>query len=245
MSRMPIVTTAAAALAVSAVTAPALGAGQSSVADLAMTAQGAAAGAAAGAVARKRRAVYSDPEWLPVREQSAVHCLTVMRSGGCAPSGYPAMYIVPRQRWNGPPGSIPDPIYAAGFGIAHVGAKGYTCTAGRRNPSRGNWVWIDHGNRQVTLYFHLARVMVRNGQQVTPDTILGPMGRTGKCKGVYLHYERRIGKAAGRPDKALPLMINKACHGSELVRYPDILGVRNWADVPYNSIVWSDGTDCA
>lgn len=198
----------------------------------------------ASATTRKRRPIYSDPEWLPVREKSAVHCITVMRKGGCAARGHPAWYIVPRKQGSPHVGPIPDPVYAAGYGIVHVAAKGYTCSPGRRNPARGNWVWIDHGNRQVTVYFHLARVLVRNGQQVTPNTVLGPMGRTGKCKGTYLHYERRIGKAQGRPDKALPLMINKACHGTQLVRYPDILGVRTWARVPYNSIVRSDGANC-
>lgn len=240
MSRIPIVTAAATALIVSAVSAPV------ATAAPAGTAGPAVAAGSVAAVGARAKPIYSDPEWLPVREMSALHCTTVMRRGGCASGGHPALYVVPRngKRWGGPKGVVPDPIYAAGYGIVHVGARGLTCSAGGRNPARGNWVWIDHGKRQVTLYFHLARVMVRDGQQVTPNTLLGPMGRTGKCKGTYLHYERRIGKAAGRPEKALPPMANKACHGSTLVRYPGILGASAWSRLPYNSIIWSDGTRC-
>lgn len=243
MSRIPIVSTAAAALIVSGFAAPALG---TVGAPAGVTAPGTVAVVGAGAVV-KRQAVYSDPLWLPVREMSALHCTTVMRRGGCASGGHPALYIVPRngKRFGGPKGPVPEPVYAAGYGIVHVGAKGLSCQPGQRTAARGNWVWIDHGKRQVTLYFHLDRVMVRDGQQVTPNTLLGPMGRTGKCKGTYLHYERRIGKAAGRPEKGLPPMANRACHGSTLVRYPGVFGVRSWSKVPYNSIIWSNGTGCA
>ncbi len=67
----------------------------------------------------------------------------------------------------------------------------------------GNGVVIEHGPELETLYAHMARVFVREGQKVTRGDILGEMGRTGNATGTHLHYEVRL---RGRPVNPMPYM---------------------------------------
>lgn len=219
-------------------------------ASSAATAAGARGAEVTGAVA-KVRPKFSKPDWLPLRQETSVHCVRT----NCGPGqhGFWAIdFMAVRHpklrrtnRW-----PVRNPIYAAGYGVAHVGSRGNRCL-GLRRPSRpvkkrGNWVWIDHGRGQKTLYFHLAKIMVRDRQRVTPNTLLGPMGKSGKCgPDPYLHYERRWGRVDGDPQKSLAPLMRKACHGAKLVYYPRAFGVRSWDDVAWNSRVWSDGARCA
>lgn len=83
MSRIVITLAAGTALAAASFATPSAGA--VSAATGAPTASGAVA--AAVSPARAGSARYSDPEWLPVREQSALHCTTVMRKGVAPPVG--------------------------------------------------------------------------------------------------------------------------------------------------------------
>jgi murein DD-endopeptidase MepM/ murein hydrolase activator NlpD len=53
----------------------------------------------------------------------------------------------------------------------------------------GNHVYVQHANGRQSLYAHLSKVNVVKGQEVTRDTILGIMGRTGFATGIHLHLE--------------------------------------------------------
>lgn len=55
----------------------------------------------------------------------------------------------------------------------------------------GNYVMIEHRNRLVTLYAHLEKVQVKEGQKVAKGTVLGFMGNTGGSCGAHLHFELR------------------------------------------------------
>ena len=55
----------------------------------------------------------------------------------------------------------------------------------------GKHVIIDHGNGLTTLYAHLSKINVKNGEEVTTDTKLGEMGATGHAFGDHLHFEIR------------------------------------------------------
>lgn len=57
------------------------------------------------------------------------------------------------------------------------------------NASYGNMVKIDHGNGWFTLYAHLDRVYVSNGQQVSQGQEIGYMGNTGNSDGGHTHFE--------------------------------------------------------
>jgi len=60
----------------------------------------------------------------------------------------------------------------------------------------GNCVRIAHGNNLETLYGHLSRISVKEGQEVTAGEKIGEIGSTGHSTGTHLHYEvRKNGKA--------------------------------------------------
>ena len=56
----------------------------------------------------------------------------------------------------------------------------------------GNLVEVEHGQGIVTRYAHLSAFNVAPGQTVTPGTIVGLLGSTGRSTGPHLHYETRI-----------------------------------------------------
>ena len=53
----------------------------------------------------------------------------------------------------------------------------------------GNTVEITHGNGLITRYAHLDKILVAQGQSVSPATNLGLVGRTGRTTGANLHFE--------------------------------------------------------
>ncbi len=53
----------------------------------------------------------------------------------------------------------------------------------------GNHVIIDHGNGMKTLYAHLAKIEVKEGEKVTNDSIIGLVGSTGWSTGPHLHLQ--------------------------------------------------------
>jgi murein DD-endopeptidase MepM/ murein hydrolase activator NlpD len=55
----------------------------------------------------------------------------------------------------------------------------------------GNSIIVDHGNGLTSLYAHLSKINVQDGQEVTTDTKLGEMGASGHAFGDHLHFEVR------------------------------------------------------
>jgi len=58
----------------------------------------------------------------------------------------------------------------------------------------GKCVKIDHGYGYVSVYAHLSKITVREGQKVTRNDLVGLVGNTGLSTGPHLHYEVRINK---------------------------------------------------
>lgn len=56
----------------------------------------------------------------------------------------------------------------------------------------GKVIKIDHGYGYITLYGHLRKILVKNGDKVTRHQKIALMGSTGKSTGPHLHYEVRI-----------------------------------------------------
>lgn len=80
--------------------------------------------------------------------------------------------------------------------IAHSAGKVIFCQTGYKNAkgskgnaSYGNCVKIDHGNGYATLYAHLNKVYVANGQSVEQGQAIGYMGDSGNAYGAHLHFE--------------------------------------------------------
>lgn len=77
-------------------------------------------------------------------------------------------------------GAIGDSIQATGNGlVSFAGTYG----------GYGRCVIIEHGDNFQTLYAHLQKVIVEEGQQVQSGQVIGLLGNTGRSTGPHLHYE--------------------------------------------------------
>ena len=56
----------------------------------------------------------------------------------------------------------------------------------------GNVVFVKHRNQHVTVYAHLSRIDVRQGQSVEQAQTIGAVGATGWATGPHLHFEFRV-----------------------------------------------------
>lgn len=63
----------------------------------------------------------------------------------------------------------------------------------------GNVVMVKHHNNSVTVYAHLSRINVHNGQSVSQGQNLGAVGQTGWATGPHLHFEFRVNGAHKDP----------------------------------------------
>jgi murein DD-endopeptidase MepM/ murein hydrolase activator NlpD len=55
----------------------------------------------------------------------------------------------------------------------------------------GNAIIVDHGNQITSLYAHLSKIFVQEGQEVDTNSIVGAMGASGRAFGDHLHLEVR------------------------------------------------------
>jgi len=67
----------------------------------------------------------------------------------------------------------------------------------------GHCVVLRHSGELETLYAHMSRLDVKQGQRVERGQILGAMGQSGQATGVHLHYEVRV---HGRPVDPKPYL---------------------------------------
>jgi murein DD-endopeptidase MepM/ murein hydrolase activator NlpD len=107
---------------------------------------------------------------------------------------------------NGPAKTVPEFIRVSqGFHAIHPGAditakEGasiYPIRAGKvlkitiSKFDYGRAVIVDHGDGLVSLYAHMGKIKVDEGQNVTDKTVLGEVGLTGHTTGYHLHLEIR------------------------------------------------------
>lgn len=91
--------------------------------------------------------------------------------------------------------SIGTPIYATAEGIVKF----------RGNKGRfGNVVILDHIKGYQTIYAHLLKICISNGDKVLRGQKIGYLGNTGKSTGPHLHYEVRY---FGKPLNPLPFLL--------------------------------------
>ena len=78
----------------------------------------------------------------------------------------------------------------SGTAVRSVG-DGVVDFAGRQN-GYGNVVEIRHSHERSTLYAHLSRIDVRQGQHVEQGAQVGAVGATGWATGPHLHFEFKL-----------------------------------------------------
>jgi murein DD-endopeptidase MepM/ murein hydrolase activator NlpD len=69
----------------------------------------------------------------------------------------------------------------------------------------GGTVLLDHGAGLFTQYFHLSRIDVKEGDDVTKGTRLGASGHTGRVTGPHLHWGAKLHGARVNPKDLLAL----------------------------------------
>jgi murein DD-endopeptidase MepM/ murein hydrolase activator NlpD len=80
-------------------------------------------------------------------------------------------------------GSVGSPVIAPAAGrVALVGlvSQGFKL--------HGNTIGLDHGQGVTTIYLHLSKILVKEGDLVKPGQVIGGVGATGGVTGAHLHW---------------------------------------------------------
>lgn len=88
------------------------------------------------------------------------------------------------------------PILAAHDGVVVYVGNGFS--------GFGNLVLIEGPGGWASLYAHLSKFHVRQGQRVRNGQVIGRMGATGRATGVHLHFELRKDRVPVDPLLYLP-----------------------------------------
>jgi murein DD-endopeptidase MepM/ murein hydrolase activator NlpD len=86
------------------------------------------------------------------------------------------------------------PAYTVGDGVVEfAGVQG----------GYGNTVIVRHSHNHSTVYAHLSRIQVRQGQNVTQGQVVGAVGSTGWSTGPHLHFEFRVNGVYTDPERII------------------------------------------
>ena len=77
----------------------------------------------------------------------------------------------------------------AKHGASVMAADGGVIIISEYSSSYGNYIVISHGNGMTSLYAHLSKRLVKEGDKVTQGQKIGLVGSTGNSTGPHLHYE--------------------------------------------------------
>ncbi len=88
----------------------------------------------------------------------------------------------------------------------------------------GNVVIVDHGNKHSSVYAHLSRIKVRQGQTVQKGDVVGAVGSTGWSTGPHLHFEFRVNGVHVNPEKVIQKAESKPLSPAALARFSSTAG---------------------
>lgn len=106
----------------------------------------------------------------------------------------------PRAPHSGTDYAAPEgsPVLAAGHGVVSLVHEDMFFT--------GKTVMIDHGHRLASVYAHLSRIDVEEGQRVEKGETIGAIGATGRATGAHLHFGVSWGQTRLDPETVLSLL---------------------------------------
>lgn len=67
----------------------------------------------------------------------------------------------------------------------------------------GKAVFIDHGQGLISVYIHMSKIAVKQGQSVKQGDIIGAIGKTGRAVGAHLHFAIYLNQTAINPSLLL------------------------------------------
>lgn len=98
----------------------------------------------------------------------------------------------------------------------------------------GNYVLIRHPNGYFSRYAHLQKgLLVKKGDNVTKDTMIGIMGNTGRSTGRHLHFEVSTGLSTATRVNPEPYL-TRFIYGSNLLKYRAHVEDYGWQEWKYN-----------
>ena len=98
------------------------------------------------------------------------------------------------------------------YGVDFDGAKGSPVWAAHQGVVEtatymkdfGRVVVLNHGDGFSTLYAHLNKILVKDGEKVRQGQRIGDVGSSGLSTGPHLHFEMRVNNVLRNPRKYLP-----------------------------------------
>lgn len=81
---------------------------------------------------------------------------------------------------------------SAPYGTAVYASNAGTVLVAEYHYSYGNYILVDHGDGNSTLYAHLSSIGVSVNQSVSKGSTIGKVGSTGYSTGNHLHFEFRV-----------------------------------------------------
>lgn len=82
--------------------------------------------------------------------------------------------------------------------------RGTVLYVGKDFRGYGKMILVEGANGWATIYAHLDKILVSEGQTLRRGQVIATMGRTGRATGVHLHFEIRHNKVAVDPLPILP-----------------------------------------
>ncbi len=73
-------------------------------------------------------------------------------------------------------------------GQVHAAADGIVTLAHPMMVMTGNTIVLNHGFGLETIYIHMSKILVTEGQQVKQGDLIGEIGMTGRANGPHLHF---------------------------------------------------------
>lgn len=134
-----------------------------------------------------------DPDAIPDSPELSGELQDVTAEGGRLPS---SSVITSRYGWRwGRMHKGVDYGENSGTPISII-QPGTVVSAGWNDGGYGNMVMVSHPGGNTSLYGHLSRINVREGQQIEPGMVIGNVGSTGNSTAPHLHFEIRRGGTA-------------------------------------------------